>query len=281
MVGSSTAGTILRESSTSSRRWCSNVNVALSTIILSCLIFHLPGTSAWNCSTTSRDALLNFKAGLVDTPNLFVTWTTSLDCCLWQFVTCRESDGAVLQLQITGSSVSQPYRNTSYNAYTLGSTLVDLDQLQVLKIQWVLFNSSIPSRWSSFSNNLQNLTVNDANLRNDIPSSLSNIDYLQHLDLKSNHLTGSIPSSFCSMKHLTYLDVSYNDMSSNLVPTCLQGSTSVTLLYGNQGDSTSPGPPGTSGAVPSALLPPLRSAMGMILITLAFGGYVLAALDLL
>ena len=278
MVGSSTAETIHRES-TSTRRWC-NVNVAL-TIILSCLIFNLPGTSAWNCSTTSRDALLNFKAGLVDTPNLFVTWTTSLDCCLWQFVTCRESDGAVLQLQITGSSVSQPYRNTSYNAYTLGSTLVDLDQLQVLKIQWVLFNSSIPSRWSSFSNNLQNLTVNDANLRNDIPSSLSNIDYLQHLDLKSNHLTGSIPSSFCSMKHLTYLDVSYNDMSSNLVPTCLQGSTSVTLLYGNQGDSTSPGPPGTSGAVPSALLPPLRSAMGMILITLAFGGYVLAALDLL
>ncbi|KAG0593391.1 hypothetical protein M758_1G319100 [Ceratodon purpureus] len=216
-----------------------------SLISLVVLVLAVSGCQAWDCSATDRAILLDFKNSFVDNTGVFSSWnSTSSNCCTWQGVTCRESDGAVLELAIVGSSASnqQPYRDTSYS--TVGSGLVGLTHLQKLKIQWVLFNGGIPSTWGAFSSNLIWITINNANLRNDIPSNLANIQSLERLDLKSNHLTGSIPSTFCSHPNLNYIDVSYNDMNYILVPACLQGQNNITIIYGNQGQSTSPGSPG-------------------------------------
>ena len=168
---------------------------------------------------------------------------------------------------MVGSSGSNQQAYAGYNNGTVGAGLVSLTHLEKLKIQWVLFNGPIPSTWGGFSSNLIWITINDANLRDDIPSNLANIQSLQHLDLKSNHLTGSIPSTFCSDPNLTYIDVSYNDMNYILVPVCLQGQNNITIIYGGQGQSTSPGSPGAGsiltvasstllalGALSSALL---------------------------
>lgn len=225
------------------RRGSSN---AAAILVLLCFAM-ISGGRAWDCSAADKQVLLNFKNGFVDNVGVFSTWqSNSTNCCTWEGVSCRESDGAVIELAIVGSSGSnqQPYRDTSYSGGTVGAGLIALTHLQKLKIQWVLFNGGIPSQWGDFSDNLIWITVNNANLRNDIPSNLANINKLQRLDLKSNHLTGSIPSTFCSHQHINYIDVSYNDMNYILVPACLQGQNNITIIYDGQGQSTSPGSPG-------------------------------------
>lgn len=181
---------------------------------------------------------------------MFSTWDSSTNCCTWSGVKCRESDGAVLEIAVVGSSRpdQQPYRDTGYSSGTVGAGLASLSHLKKLKIQCVLFNGPIPSQWGEFSSNLVVITVNNANLRGDIPSSLAGVQNLETLDLKSNHLTGAIPAGFCNNQNIEYIDVSYNDMNYPLEPTCLQGQnkSNVTVIYQNQGQSTSPGTPASS-----------------------------------
>lgn len=224
--------------------------VALAVVLCSGII---SGCRAWDCAATDRQTLLDFKAGFVDRSGVFSTWDSSTNCCTWSGVTCRESDGAVLELTLVGSSGSnqQPYRDTGYTSGTVGAGLVSLTHLEKLKIQWVLFNGPIPSQWGEFSSNLAVITINNANLRGDIPSSIASIQSLETLDLKSNHLTGAIPADFCYHKSIEYIDVSYNDMNYLLVPTCLQGqnNSNVTVIYQNQGQSTSPGAPASAGSI--------------------------------
>jgi hypothetical protein len=186
----------------------------------------ISGCRAWDCAATDRQTLLDFKAEFVDSSGVFSTWDSSTNCCTWSGVTCRESDGAVLELTVVGSSGSNQQAYAGYNNGTVGAGLVSLTHLEKLKIQWVLFNGPIPSQWGEFSGNLVVITINNANLRDNIPSSLASIQNLETLDLKSNHLTN-------------YL----------LVPTCFQGQNNVTVIYQNQGQSTSPGTPASAGSI--------------------------------
>jgi len=224
------------------RRRCGGGNAGVAAILLLCVAM-ISGCRAWDCSVTDKAVLLSFKSYFVDNAGVFSTWqSNSSNCCTWTGVTCRESDGAVLELAVVGVSGSA---NPTYsNSGSVGSGLIALTHLQKLKIQWVLFNRGIPSEWGEFSDNLIWITVNYANLRGDIPSNLANINNLQRLDLKQNHLTGSIPSTFCTHQKINYIDVSYNDMSYLLVPACLQGQNNITIIYGGQGQSSSPGSPG-------------------------------------
>ncbi|XP_024372676.1 receptor-like protein 50 [Physcomitrium patens] len=215
------------------------------------LLLAISGCRAWNCSPTDTQILIDFKSGFIDRNMVFSTWDASTNCCTWSGVKCREGDGAILELEIKGTSAynQQTYRDTSYQGGTVGAGLVNLTYLRKLKIQWVLLNGPIPLQWGEFSNNLVSITINNANLRDDIPSNLAGIQSLEKLDLKSNHLTGSIPSSFCNHKNIKHIDVSYNDMNYILVPTCLQAQDSVMVSYSNQGQSTSPGQPAVASAL--------------------------------
>jgi len=134
----------------------------------------------------------------------------------------------------------QPYRNKNYSISNFGSTLADLKDLEMMQLQWIFFNSPIPSTWgNSFSDNLTVITVNDCNLESSIPSNLGDISNLQHLDLQSNYLTGTIPQQLCNLRHLVYLDVSYNDLQSGAVPSCLNKS-GLYLSTGDQEVGLSP-----------------------------------------
>jgi hypothetical protein len=242
-----------------------NARLAMTLVVLAMVI---AGCEAWDCSAVDRAILLNFKNSFVDNAGVFATWSsTSVNCCTWKGVTCRESDGAVLELAVVGSSNSnqQTYRDSSLGG-TVGAGLVGLTQLQKLKVQWVLFNDDIPDAWGAFSSNLVWITINNANLRDDIPSALANIQSLQRLDLKSNHLTGDIPSAFCVHRSISYIDVSYNDMDYILVPACLR-LRNITIISDNQGQSTSPGTPGAASslAVASSLVLALAALSSALL----------------
>jgi len=101
------------------------------------------------------------------------------------------------------------------------------------------FNSKIPSQWSSFSDSLVVLTVNNCDLQDDIPSGIASNSHLQTLDLKSNSLSGDIPSKLCNLQDLKYLDLSYNELDTSDVPDCLANGGSVTNVnYGHQSPSS-------------------------------------------
>ena len=168
------------EGNAQSRIRCSSNNnapvmnglVALAIVLCSGII---SGCRAWDCAAIERQAMLVFKAGFVDIYGVFSTWDFSSNCCTWRGVKCRESDGAIIELNLEGNSGSnqQPYRR--YNSGAVGEELVALTHLEKLKIQWVLFNGPIPSQWGEFSSNLAVITINNANLRGGIPPNIARI----------------------------------------------------------------------------------------------------------
>lgn len=220
--------------------------VVVVVLVFSDMFISSCSANNWRCSSQSENALLGFKNQLIDPNGLFAEWLPGTDCCYWPFVTCRESDSAVIALSITGSvrPSRQPYRDPkSYmNSQQFGSTLADLTELELLKLQWIFFNSPIPSSWgTSFSDNLVVLILNDCTLRGPIPPELGYISKLQRLDLQSNFLTGVVPQTLCNLKHLNYLDVSYNSLQSGyVIPNCFQDRPGVWLSAGHQDNCPSP-----------------------------------------
>lgn len=129
--------------------------------------------------------------------------------------------------------------NQSYSGKP-GHTLSKLKDLQTLKLKNLQFSSKIPSQWSSFSDSLVALTVNNCDLQDDIPSGIASNSHLQTLDLKGNSLTGDIPDKLCDLKDLKYLDLSYNQLDTGEVPDCIANGGSVTNVnYGHQSSSSS------------------------------------------
>lgn len=214
-------------------------------VVLVVLSPRLPGLHAWYCSAGDRETLLEFRSAFVDVGGVFSTWNPNSNCCTWRGVRCAERDGAVLELTLVGNSQSgslQSYRDPRFVG--VGAGLVALASLQQLTIQWLILDQPVPSEWGEFSSNLQIIVINNANLYGNIPSSLAYIPNLQTLDLRSNHLMGVIPLEFCKQRSIRYIDVSFNDLNNMPVPRCLNRI--VIVVYNNQGQNTSPGPPGWS-----------------------------------
>ncbi|XP_028207647.1 receptor-like protein 9b isoform X2 [Glycine soja] len=53
------------------------------------------------CIQTEREALLQFKAALLDPYGMLSSWTTS-DCCQWQGIRCSNLTAHVLMLDLHG-----------------------------------------------------------------------------------------------------------------------------------------------------------------------------------
>lgn len=192
--------------------------------------------NAATCSSTTVDALLGFRSAFNDPRDkVFSSWDDASDCCTWAGVTCR--DGALVVLDLEGPSGTGSDQVTSNQSYSgrPGHSLNKLQDLQTLKLKNLQFSSKIPSQWSSFSDSLTAITVNDCDLQDSIPSGIASNSKLQTLDLKSNSLTGEIPSKLCNLQDLKYLDLSYNDLDTGSVPNCITNGGSITNVnYGHQ-----------------------------------------------
>lgn len=199
--------------------------------------------NATTCTTDTVEALLEFRSAFSDpSGKVFSTWDSGgSDCCSWKGVTCQDSALIILDVEgPSGTGSDQVTKNQSYSGGKPGNTLYKLKDLQTLKLTHLQFSTKIPSQWSSFSNNVVSITVNDCDLQGSIPSGVANIDHLQRLDLSNNNLSGSIPSKLCSLKSLTYLDLSYNQLDTSSVPDCLANGGSITNVnYGHQSSSNS------------------------------------------
>ncbi|RZB61542.1 Receptor-like protein EIX2 [Glycine soja] len=189
------------------------------------------------CIQTEREALLQFKAALVDRYGMLSSWTTS-DCCKWEGIRCSNLTGHVLMLDLHGdlfNDVPQRYMrgeihkslmelqqlnylNLSWNSFQGRGTLEflsSLSNLRYLDLSYSDFGGKIPTQFGSLSN-LKYLDLAWNSLEGSIPRQIGNLSQLQHLDLRFNSFEGNIPSQIGNLSQLQYLDLSANRFEGNI-----------------------------------------------------------------
>nr|GMD66682.1 receptor-like protein 12 [Ipomoea batatas] len=104
-----------------------------------------------------------------------ISWNSSIDCCLWDGVTCDESTGQVVELDLSCSRL--------LGTIDSNSTLFHLSHLQKLNLAGNQFGGSfISHKFGDFS-------------------------YLTHLNLSTSGLSGQIPSKILHLPTLISLDL--------------------------------------------------------------------------
>ncbi|XP_027922891.1 receptor-like protein EIX2 [Vigna unguiculata] len=167
------------------------------------------------CIERERQALLNFKHGLIDdNGGMLPTWRddeNSRDCCKWKGIRCDHITGHVTILRLPGSYAQ--YLRGAINI----SSLFPLQNIQHLDLSYNLFEGSeIPQLMGSLTN-LRYLNLSYSYINGSIPTQLGSLTHLRCLDLSHNYfLHGDIPYQLANLSQLRYLDISRNSFSGTL-----------------------------------------------------------------
>ncbi|OAY79351.1 LRR receptor-like serine/threonine-protein kinase ERL2 [Ananas comosus] len=166
------------------------------------------------CFETEREALLTFKAVIIDTGGRLSSWA-GRDCCSWRGVVCDGNTGHVVKLNL--QSKYQQYANWSY--YALGGgipksfqnlcNLVSMD-LSGLGIGGDIAELLGPAHCSR--KNMELLMLGNNKLHGNLSSWLEEMKNLSDLDLNNNLLVGVIPTGIGGLSNLQWLDLSYNSL---------------------------------------------------------------------
>ncbi|KAF7076859.1 hypothetical protein CFC21_081462 [Triticum aestivum] len=139
-----------------------------------------------SCIGRERDALLVFKQGINDTYDYLGSWQQERqDCCQWAGITCSNTTGHVIQLDLGGRY---------YLVGQISPSLLSLEHLEYL--------------------DLHHTGLRGPDGR--VPEFLGFLKNLRHLDLSYTSSSGMVPPQLGNLSELEYLDLSYiyfNNMS--------------------------------------------------------------------
>ncbi|MFS8013124.1 putative leucine-rich repeat-containing, plant-type, leucine-rich repeat domain superfamily [Helianthus anomalus] len=145
-----------------------------------------------------------------------VNWNTGTDCCEWNGVTCDDSTGDVIGLDLScGMLQGTIHPNT---------TLFHLPRLQRLNLAYNNFtDSQFPPAIGRLSNSLTHLNISSCEFTGQVPTTISHLNKLVSLDLSSNdfnlepHVFINLLQNLTVMKELSLTDVNISAvLSSNL-----------------------------------------------------------------
>ncbi|XP_014501057.1 receptor-like protein 12 [Vigna radiata var. radiata] len=200
------------------------------------------GEKEVRCREREREALLRFKAAIVDRYGILSSWTTP-HCCRWKGIRCSNLTGHILMLDLHGENYFNfdiEYISGRYMSGEIHKSLMELPQLEYLNLSFNSFpDSNIPEFIGSLSNlryldlsscgfdgkiptqfgslsHLKYLSLADNFLEGPIPRQLGNLFQLQHLDLNNNRFEGNIPIQLGNLSHLQYLDLRHNHLEGNI-----------------------------------------------------------------
>lgn len=191
------------------------------------------------CSKKQSHALLLFKQNhssndsdnescpdCVDYGDYLVTenWNTNLDCCDWNGVTCDNTTGDVIGLDLNSGML----QGTIYS----NSSLFHLPQLRTLNLAFNDFTGELPHEIGIFSNSLTHLNISQCSFNGKVPPEISLLHKLVSLDLSQNSLKLQ-PHSFINLlRNSTVLEqLSLGGVNiSSVLPAYLNISSSLKLL---------------------------------------------------
>ncbi|KAH8963293.1 hypothetical protein BDL97_04G000800 [Sphagnum fallax] len=202
-----------------------------SSLLLLLMLCALSGRSlATVCRASDRNALLAFKAQLIDADGVLKDWDASTNCCVWTGVFCDRTHSRVGSLFVNancrncignGKLIVDPKVNGASFAASL-SNLTALTQLSFNNVQ-IRFRFSIPPAIYTLTN-LVSLSLTDCQFSGpSIPADVGKLVKLTELTLDGNRFPGGLPDSIGNLKNLNILHLENNQMTSI-------GSTRITLL---------------------------------------------------
>nr|XP_023898927.1 receptor-like protein EIX1 isoform X2 [Quercus suber] len=211
------------------------------------------------CIERERQALLEFKKGLIDDKNRLSSWGTEYakkNCCNWEGVQCSNQTGHILQLDL--QACEKPtlrdftmsdnffwngtvYKNFGPEGRMNGSGSYDIIGTVNVIVGWKgnvyeygknfgemrsidLANSKLTGKIPveiCCLIELKTLNLSGNMLTGMIPQNIGQLEQLESLDLSRNRLFGSLPASMVALHFLSFLDLSYNELSGR-IPTSTQ-----------------------------------------------------------
>ncbi|XP_065620143.1 receptor-like protein EIX1 [Quercus suber] len=185
------------------------------------------------CIQSEREALVRFKAGVIDFPGKLSSWFGE-DCCQWKGVKCDNESGHVTQLNL-----SNPAGRHRHFDYPDGITRLALNPnkpvsaLYCSRLSHIYNRRSCKSHWpwrgdvkASFSGDV------NASLSGEISPYLGNLPSLTHLNLEGNYnlFTKNLDwvSSLSSLQKLYMGEVKINHTKAdwlhaiNMLPSLLE-----------------------------------------------------------
>uniref|UniRef100_A0A804JEX1 Leucine-rich repeat-containing N-terminal plant-type domain-containing protein n=1 Tax=Musa acuminata subsp. malaccensis TaxID=214687 RepID=A0A804JEX1_MUSAM len=163
------------------------------------------------CVEGERDALLDFKTGIVKDPSSSLSsWRGRVDCCRWSGVVCDNRTGHVVELNLQNSD---PYNYETSIGGEIRPSLLLLTHLERLNLSYNDFGGiQIPKFLGSLTK-LTYLDLSWSNFSGAIPPQLGNLSSLRYLDLNSGGLSTDGLHWLSRLTSLRYLDMSFGNLS--------------------------------------------------------------------
>ncbi|KAL4375605.1 hypothetical protein AHAS_Ahas05G0298500 [Arachis hypogaea] len=220
------------------------MNASCGAILLTVMVVSMlhVGVVTSGCIERERQALLDFKAAVVDDYGMLSSWKDR-DCCHWNGVGCSNLTAHVISLDLHGDFIENEYYFYFEERFLRGkipSSLAELQHLRYLNLSFNRFEDNhIPEffggslkmnddgEWLSTLTSLTHLGLTSIlNLNNSYKwiQAISNISTLTELSLidsaLSDHFISSQTPSLSMFKFpssLSVLDLSYNTFTSSLL----------------------------------------------------------------
>ena len=174
------------------------------------LLCSKPGLGS-GCVEKERQALLDFKQGLVDDFGILSSWGNEedrRDCCKWRGVQCSNRTSHVIMLDLHALPTDTVHKYQSLRG-RISSSLLELQHLNHLDLSLNDFQGSYVPEFIGLFSKLRYLNLSEARLAGMIPSHLGNLSNLHFLDLSRNYGMSSETLEWLSrLSSLRHLDLS-------------------------------------------------------------------------
>ncbi|OAY83817.1 Receptor-like protein 12 [Ananas comosus] len=160
------------------------------------------------CFEIEREALLTFKAGIIDTGGRLSSWAGQDCCSTWKGVVCDNNTGHVVKLNLRNNYMSYSNRSDYSLRGEINSSLLVLSHLSRLDLSGNDFGGiSIPKFIGSLKG-LTHLDLSHSNFGGEIPEQLGNLSNLRYIDLSSSLFTCKTPLQINNLSRLHTLHLS-------------------------------------------------------------------------